>query len=93
MLRVLAVFLEGFEMIVTGAESKEAQTRPGLVGSLPSAVAGGGSAMSSDSWKLLDFAEPVTCKNLKLAERLWSIGALCSYERSPPSDTTVMESC
>ena len=93
MLRVLAVFLEGFEMIVTGAESKEAHTRPGTVGSLPSGAGGGGSEISSDSWKLFDLADPVTCRNLKLAERLWSIGALCSYERSPPSDTTVIESC
>ena len=50
MLRVLAVFLEGFEMIVTGAESKEAQTLPDG-GSEPSGVSAGGgdSAISSES--------------------------------------------
>lgn len=31
MFRVFAVFLDGLEMIVTGAESKEAQMRPGRV--------------------------------------------------------------
>lgn len=35
MLRVFAVFFEGFEMMVTGAESNVAQTRPG-VASVPS---------------------------------------------------------
>lgn len=61
MLRVLAVFLDGFEMMVTGAESNEAQTRP-LGGSTPSGVSagGGGSAISSESWKLLALAVPVT---------------------------------
>ena len=28
MLRVFAVFLDGFDMMVTGAESNDAQTRP-----------------------------------------------------------------
>ena len=68
-LRVLAVFFDGFEMIVTGAESKVAQTRPEL-GSVPSLGGIGGSEISSESWKLLDFAEPVTCRNLKFADRL-----------------------
>ena len=47
---VFAVFFDGFEMIVTGAESNEAQTRPrgASVASLPAAE-GGGSAMSSES--------------------------------------------
>jgi hypothetical protein len=30
MLRVLAVFFDGLDMMVTGAESKVAQTRPGV---------------------------------------------------------------
>jgi hypothetical protein len=61
MLRVLAVFLEGLEMIVTGAESKVAHTRP-LPGSPLSGAKDGeeGSAMSRESWKLLAFAVPVT---------------------------------
>jgi hypothetical protein len=37
MLRVFAVFLDGFDMMVTGAESNDAQTRP-LGGSEPSEV-------------------------------------------------------
>lgn len=49
MLRVFAVFLEGFEMMVTGAESKEAHTRPGAVGSPPSGARGAGSAISRES--------------------------------------------
>ncbi len=40
-LRVLAVFLEGFEMMVTGAESKVAHTRPEAAESLPSGLVGG----------------------------------------------------
>lgn len=50
-LRVLAVFLEGFEMIVTGAESKEAQVRPlgALSLSTVGAVPAKGSAMSRES--------------------------------------------
>ena len=70
MLRVLAVFLEGFEMMVTGAESNEAHTLSLPDASLPSGALREGSAMSSESWKLLLFADPVTCKNLKLAVRL-----------------------
>lgn len=49
-LRVLAVFLDGFDIMVTGAESKDAQTRP--VGVSPPSLfifGGDGSAMSSDS--------------------------------------------
>lgn len=49
MLRVFAVFLEGLEMIVTGAESNVAQTRPSGGASLPSAGADGGSAISRDN--------------------------------------------
>jgi hypothetical protein len=37
MLRVFAVFLDGFDMMVTGAESNDAQTRP-IGGSEPSEV-------------------------------------------------------
>lgn len=49
-LRVLAVFLDGFDIIVTGAESKDAQTRPVGVSPLSLFILGGdGSAMSSDS--------------------------------------------
>jgi hypothetical protein len=74
MFRVLAVFFEGLEMIVTGAESNVAQVRaPPL--DPASAVRGGGSAMSKESWKLFDFADPVTCRNLKLAVRVASKGA------------------
>ena len=57
--RVLAVFLEGLEIIVTGAESNVAQVRATPLAPA-SAVRGGGSAMSKDSWKLFDFADPVT---------------------------------
>lgn len=57
--RVLAVFFEGLEMIVTGAESNVAQVRATPLAPA-SAVRGGGSAMSKDSWKLFDFADPVT---------------------------------
>lgn len=94
MLRVLAVFLEGLDMIVTGAESKDAQTRP-VGASAPSGVSagGGGSAMSRESWKLFAFAVPVTCKNLKLEVILLSKGAFCSKERSPVSETTAMDNC
>lgn len=94
MLRVLAVFLDGLDIIVTGAESNEAQTRP-LGASAPSGVneGGGGSAISSESWKLFAFAVPVTCRNLKLAVMLLSSGAFCSNERSPLSETTAIESC
>jgi hypothetical protein len=61
MLRVLAVFLEGFEMIVTGAESKVAHTRPLLDSPLSGARDGeDGSAISRESWKLLALAVPVT---------------------------------
>ena len=81
-----------WQYAVTGAESNDAHTRPGP-GSLPSVGFGSGSAMSSESWKLFDLAEPVTCRNLKFADRLWSTGALCSSDRSPPSDTTVIDSC
>lgn len=58
--RVFAVFLDGLEMMVTGAESKLAQTRPG--GESASGVWEGekGSAMSSESWKLFALADPVT---------------------------------
>ena len=81
-------------MIVTGAESNVAQTRP-LGGSAPSGVraGGGGSAISRESWKLFALAVPVTCKNLKLAVMLLSKGAFCSNERSPFSETTAMASC
>ena len=50
MLRVFAVFLDGFEMIVTGAESKVAQTRP-AGGSAPSGLRDGpgGSAISRET--------------------------------------------
>lgn len=94
MLRVFAVFLDGLDMIVTGAESKEAHTRP-LGGSAPSGIraGGGGSAISRESWKLFAFAVPVTCKNLKLAVMLLSKGDFCSKERSPVSETTAMPSC
>lgn len=61
MLRVLAVFLDGLDIIVTGAESKVAHTRPLTVSVLSGANDGvGGSAMSKESWKLLAFAVPVT---------------------------------
>lgn len=91
-LRVFAVFFDGLEIMVTGAESKVAQTRPGG-GSAPSVEgAGDGSAISSDNWKLFAFAVPVTWRNLKLEVMLLSSGAFCSKERSPISDTTVMES-
>lgn len=93
-LRVLAVFFEGFEMIVTGAESNDAQTRPGGGSPVVSArVGGAGSAMSSESWKLFALAVPVTCRNLKLAVMLLSKGAFCSKERSPFSETTAIASC
>ena len=60
MLRVLAVFFDGLEIIVTGAESKVAQTRP-EGGSLPSPETdGGGSMMSSERRKLFALAVPVT---------------------------------
>jgi hypothetical protein len=59
MFLVLAVFLEGLEMIVTGAESNVAQVRATPLAPA-SAVRGGGSAMSKDNWKLFDFADPVT---------------------------------
>jgi hypothetical protein len=50
MLRVLAVFLDGFDMIVTGAESKDAQMRPGGVSPLSLFRFGeAGSAISNDS--------------------------------------------
>ena len=51
MLRVLAVFLEGFEMIATGAESKEAQVRPlgGFSLSTVGVAPAKGSAMSRES--------------------------------------------
>jgi len=58
---VLAVFLDGLEIIVTGAESNDAQTYPGgpsASGLL--AVDGWGSAMSRESWKLFALAVPVT---------------------------------
>ena len=46
--RVLAVFFEGFDMIVTGAESNVAQVRATPL--VPaSAVRGGGSAISKDN--------------------------------------------
>ena len=52
---------------------------------------------SRDSWKLLLFADPVTCRNLKLAVSAcaWSMGALSPQVRvrSPPSFTTAMERC
>lgn len=67
-LRVFAVFFEGFDMIVTGAESNEAQTR-GLFDADTSPDEGG-SAISRESWKLFDLAVPETCKNLKLAVKL-----------------------
>ena len=94
MLRVFAVFLEGLEMIATGAESKDAQRRPGEV-SPPSGESdgAGGSEMSSVSWKLLAFCVPVTCKNLKLAVMLLSRGAFWPGVRSPFSDMTAMASC
>ena len=57
-LRVLAVFLDGFEIMVTGAESKVAQTRPGAAGSPSGFVEG--SEISRESWKLLVLAVPVT---------------------------------
>lgn len=47
-LRVLAVFLEGFDIIVTGAESNDAQTRPGTPSGL-SEEDNPGSAMSNAS--------------------------------------------
>ena len=52
MLRVLAVFFDGLEMIVTGAESKDAQTRPDGA-SVPSGVSegGGGFALCMDFTK------------------------------------------
>ncbi len=49
MLRVFAVFLDGFEMMVTGAESNDAHTRSLPVASPPSGAFGDGSAMSRDS--------------------------------------------
>lgn len=70
MLRVFAVFFDGFEMMVTGAESNDAHTRSLPVASLPSGECVKDSAISRESWKLLLFADPVTCKNLKLAVRL-----------------------
>lgn len=93
--RVFAVFLDGLDMIVTGAESKDAHTRPGGP-SWPSVGCGSpgtGSDMSSESWKLFALAVPVTCRNLKLAVILWSRGAFCSNERSPVSDTTAIDNC
>ena len=48
MFRVLAVFFEGLEMMVTGAESNVAQMRAAPLAPA-SAVRGGGSAMSRDS--------------------------------------------
>lgn len=45
--------------MVTGAESKVAQTRPEAAESLPSGFEGG-SEISRESWKLLVFAVPVT---------------------------------
>jgi hypothetical protein len=59
MFRVFAVFFEGFEMMVTGAESNVAQMRAAPLAPA-SAVRGGGSAMSKESWKLFDLADPVT---------------------------------
>ena len=59
MFLVLAVFFEGLEMIVTGAESNVAQVRATPLAPA-SALRGGGSAMSKDSWKLFDLADPVT---------------------------------
>lgn len=50
-LRVLAVFFDGFDIIVTGAESKEAQVRPLGAFSLSADVMApaDGSAISSES--------------------------------------------
>lgn len=93
-LRVFAVFLEGFDMMVTGAESNDAQTRP-VGGSTPSdgCTWGGDSAISRESKKLLALAVPLTCKNLKLADMLLSSWAFCSKLRSPVSETTLMAIC
>jgi hypothetical protein len=57
MLRVLAVFLDGLEIIVTGAESKDAHVRPlGVFSLLGDAIADAeGSEISSESWKLFAF--------------------------------------
>lgn len=92
-LRVFAVFLEGLDIMVTGAESKDAQVRPLDVFSLSvdGRVAVVGSEISRESWKLFAFCVPVTCKNLKLAVILLSRGAFCSKERSPFSDTTAID--
>ena len=62
--RVFAVFFEGFDMMVTGADSKVAQGRA------PSKRLddwGGGGETWSCKLKLFALAVPVTCKNLKLA--------------------------
>lgn len=66
MLRVLAVFFEGLDIIVTGAESNDAQTRPPVLSPPPSPVVEGGSMMSRERVKLLALAVPVTWRNLKL---------------------------
>jgi hypothetical protein len=95
MLRVFAVFFEGLDIMVTGAESKVAQTRPGVPSALlsPDKAEGGGSIMSRDNWKLFAFAVPVTCKNLKLPVMLLSKLVFWSNDRSPCSETTDMASC
>lgn len=88
---VFAVFFDGFDMIVTGAESNVAHVRAGCCESLNEM--GGGCDMDKDRLKLFALAVPVTCKNLKLAIMLLSIGAFCSGDLSPFSDTMLIESC
>ena len=86
-LRVLAVFLDGLEMMVTGAESNVAHGCGR--GRVPTVLlfAGGCSDISRESWKFFALAVPVTCKNLNPAVMLPSRGAFCSGARSPFSDT------
>ena len=93
MLRVFAVFFDGLEIMVTGAESNDAQTRPGMPSVRWSEGDTRGSPMSSASWKLFDLAVPATWRYLKLATMLASRDDFWSGPRSPFSVTMHMASC
>lgn len=81
--RVLAVFLEGLEMIVIGLLRKRAQ------GSGFGSVSG--SVMESSSWKCLALPELLMCKYLKHAAWFGPRSALVSCMGMPRSEITARE--
>ena len=86
MFLVFAVFFDGLDIIVTGADSKVAQGLGRII--CPSGLGWGAAEISKDKLKLFAFAVPETCRNLKLAVMEESKGTIASGALSPVSDTT-----